>query len=315
MLRRELLLGLATLAGGCGPRRLSPPPAAPRVVSAAELIPPDLDVIVRMDLARMKTALGGLTAQALSREVLSREVLSRAAPKDSEDADPFVVDSLLAADVVYLGYRPSPLLLPLDRVLALQGHFPPLTKAPPGFSGLVDLGADVRYWDRRPETEPQRSATFRIYAVGERVRAFVSEAELDAVERSLSGLAGPPPLAAPEEGALSLAARPRLLGKLAGSTLRQLLEDSKTLELVVDLEADTASLRVALVTGSPEQASALASAGQRALERALGERAGHTELRAVAERVLLSIKLSRQELAPLVACLGAPSASAGECSW
>lgn len=309
MRARALLFGLLALSAACGPRRLPPPPAAPRVVAAAELIPPDLDVVARLDMARMKAALGGVTPQLLSREVLAR------GNADGGEPEELMLEALLEADVVYLGYRPSALLLPLDRVLALQGHFTPITKTPRGFSGGVDLGADVRYWDRSGSEPFARSAAARLYAVGSRVRAFVSEAELDAVERTLEDGAGPRRLAAPEEGALSIAARPQLLANLAGGGLRDLLDESKTLELTVDLTSDAASLRAALVTASPEHASQLASAGGLVLARALGERAKQAELRAVGERVTLGLRASREELAPLVACLQGASASASQCPW
>jgi hypothetical protein len=298
-MRRRVLLGaLATLPVGCGPRRLPAPPDAPRVVSASDLIPPDLDVIARLDMAKMKATLGALTPQLLSREVLAR------GNSDGEAPEELVVESLLEADVAYLGYRPSPLLLPLDRVLALQGRFTAITKTPVGFQGRVDLGADLRYWDRRTTKPLARSASARFYAAGSRVRAFVSEAELDAVERALERLGEPRPLSAPEEGALSLAARPQVLSRLVSGTLRDLLQESKSLEVVVDLESDFASLRASLQTSSAEHAEQLASAGEAVIHSALRDYASRAKLQAVEGRVSLTLRVSREELAALVARSG-----------
>src|SRR5258706_1910839 len=213
---RALLLSLGALGLACGARQIPPPPPAPRVVSAAELMPADLDIVARLDMAGMKAAVGVIT-----RERWSRDVLSQSAGTNGDEPDELIVKSLLNADVVYLGYRPSPLLLPLDRVLSLEGHFEQLTRPPNGFSGATDLGGDLRYWDKKPGQSVQRAGVFRLYALGTRLRAFVSEAELDSVERALDGLAGARRLVPPEEGALSIAARPLLLGHLAGGTLRE----------------------------------------------------------------------------------------------
>lgn len=300
-------MSLTALAAACGPKPLAAPPAAPRVASAVDFIPPDLDVLARLDMARMKAALGAITP-----ELLSRDVLARGSGSPGEEPDELIVPSLLEAEVVYLAYRPSASFLPLDRVLALQGRFAPITRAPEGFAGVTDLGADIRHWDRRG-AKPARASTARLYALGERVRVFVSEAELDAVERTLAGLSSRP-LVAPEEGALSLAVRPRALAKLVGGSLRGLLEDSRDLQLIVDLESDMATLLLSLSTASPEAATALASAGKQVLARLLGERAQGAELRVTAEHLSLSLRLRREELAPAFACLRA-SGSAAECPW
>lgn len=292
MRRRHVVVGL--LAFGCAPRRLPAPPAAPRVVSAADLLPADLDVVARLDLARMRATLGSLTEQLLSRDALSR------VSADGREPDDLVVRALLEADVAYLGYRPSPLLLPLDRVLALQGRFTPVTRAPAGFVSAIDVGADVRYWDRRPTEKLARSDTARLYAVGNRVRAFVSEAELDSVERALEGRSEPRPLVAPEEGTISLAARPQLLTPFVGGTLRELLSDSRSLQIVVDLESDDASLRASLETASAEHAAALAKAAEVVVRSVLGERADRARVAATEGRVSLSLRMSRAELAGLL---------------
>lgn len=279
-------------------------------MSAAELVPSDLDVVVRLDLAKIKAALGGLTL-----EVLSRQVLSRQAAEESEEPDLLMVQALMEADVAYLGYRPSSLLVPLDRVLALQGRFTPITKTPEGFRGGVDLGADLRYWDRLPTKPLPRAATARLYAVGSRVRAFVSEAELDAVERVLGGTASSRSLAAPEAGALSVAARPRLLAKLASGGLRELLADAKSLELTLDLDSDAASLRAALVTAAEQDARELARAAELVLARSLGERASKAKLLADGDRVTLALRVGRGELQPLLGCLAGAPGSAAQCPW
>jgi hypothetical protein len=309
MRRRALLLGLS--AAACGPKALPPLPPAPALTSASELIPADLDVVVRLDLARVKAALGATALSALAHEVLARD--------SGPEPDELVVSSLLTAEQVYLAYRPSPLWTPLDRVLALQGRFEQLVRPPTGFSGALDLGRDLRYWDAKapPAT---RGGVARIYALGERVRAFVSEAELDAVERTLDGLASPRRLEPPEEGTLSLAARPRLLGRLAGNgTLRDLLVDAKALHAVAELEADGVRLKLELLLAGSEQATQLTSAGKLVLARALGDVALDVTLKAESERVVLSARFTRAQLAPLLACVWGGSAgvagSASGCPW
>ena len=293
MQRRVLLLGLGVLSA-CGPKPGPAAPAAPAVSAAGDLIPADLDVVVRLDWGRMKGVLGSIALLALSREVLAQSGAD-------QDAGELVVASLLAADHVYLGYRPSPLWLPLDRVLSLQGHFAPIVQTPAGFSAPIDLGGDFRYWDRKPGAAHERGSVARIYALGDRVRAFASEAELDSVERLLSGQASEHRLVPPEEGTLSLAARPLLLARLSGhGTLRAMLEQASTVSAVIDLESDVARFELELVLGSAERARSLVSAGQEVLGR-LGSRLPKSAvLRADGERVVLSATLSRAELLPAV---------------
>jgi hypothetical protein len=218
--------------------------------------------------------------------------------------------TLLGAD-----YRPSVLWAPLDRVLAVQGHFEPLARPLAGFSGATDLGRDLRYWDSR-SAPSSRGGVARIYAWGDRVRAFVSEAELDAVERTLTGLGSARRLEPPEEGTLSLAARPGLLGQLAGQgTLRELLEDAKALRAVADLESDGVRLKLELLLSSAEQARQLASAAKLVLARSIGDSASDVTLDQESDRLLLSARLTRVQLAPLLACVGGGAASALACPW
>lgn len=306
-MQRRALLSLLALAAACGPKPLPALPPAPRASVPADLIPPDLDVVVRLDLGRVKSALGATAVSALG-----GEVLARGAPKQA--ADELLIASLLEADVVYLGYRPSGSGLPLDRVLVLQGRFTQLMRPPAGFSGATDLGADVRYWD--VTTPAPREGVARIYAVGDRLRAFASEAELDAVERQLQIGSGEQRLEAPAEGTLSLAARPALLAGVAGNgLLRRLLEGSKRLTAVADLESDGVHLKAELVLENAEQAADLASAGKLVLLRLLGERADQLELRSDAERVLMSVRLTRAELAPTLGCLQGAEAGGSGCPW
>ncbi|HVY27220.1 MAG TPA: hypothetical protein VHB79_11755 [Polyangiaceae bacterium] len=292
MQRRALLLSLGALAA-CGPKPLPPLPPAPRVTAPVDLIPSDLDVVVRLDLGRVKAALGAATVSTLAGEVLARGSAKQA-------ADELLIASLLEADLVYLGYRPSRLGAPLDRVLALQGHFAQLMHPPDGFSGATDLGADVRYWDAK--VRPPREGVARIYAFSDRLRAFSTEAEIDALELRLAGGGGARRLEPPAEGTLSFAARPALLARLAGNgILRDLLEGSKSLSAVADLESDGARLKAELVLESPDQATDLVSAGRLVLDKVLGDHASKLELRADAERVLLDARLSRNELLALFA--------------
>src|SRR5260370_41317379 len=99
MQRRSLLFGLVALLAACGPKPLAAPPPAPRLTSAAELIPPDLDIVLRLDLARVKAALGATALSALAGQVLARG-------KADAGAGHLVVSSLVGARQVELGFRP-----------------------------------------------------------------------------------------------------------------------------------------------------------------------------------------------------------------
>jgi hypothetical protein len=306
MQRRALLaFGAASLVG-CGPKKVAPPPSAPAVLSAGDLLPADLDVVVRLDLGKVKAALG---AAALA--VLAREGLSRAGA--GEHADELVLESLLAADLVYLAYRPGPLLEPLDRVLALQGSFEAIARPPLGFAAPVDLGADVRYFERRSTSSLGRGGVARMYTASTRVRAFVSEAEIDAVERALETGGAERRLQAPEEGTLSLAARPRLLTRFGGSGLREQLEAARTLRAIAELESDGVKLKLEIEMKDAPDAERLAGAGRAVLQRVGGEWAERAEIRADGSRLVLTAQLQRSQLAPLVGCLGQGSGS--ECAW
>jgi len=309
MQRRALLLGLSVVA--CGPKPIAAPPAAPRVTSAAETIPSDLDVVVRVDLASMRAALGAVGLSAAASGLLAH---AKAYGGDADPASKVIAASFLEADTVYLGYRPSPTWAPLDRVLALQGHFAQLVQPPAGFSAATDLGGDVRYWDAK--AKPARDGVARIYGFGERLRVFVSEAEIDAVERMLDGLSGPRRLEPMEEGTLSLAARPLVLGRLAGQgRLRELLQSALVLRAVMAFEGGGLRVKAELLLDGPESAQELADAGQMVLVRALGAAAPAAQLRVGGDRLLLSILITNQQLATLLGCFGLGSASAQACPW
>jgi hypothetical protein len=205
------------------------------------------------------------------------------------------------------------LLEPLDRVLALQGRFDALTRPPLGFAAPVDLGGDVRYFERRSTSTLGRGGVARLYTATTRVRAFVSEAEIDAVERVLETGGAERRLQAAEEGTLSLAARPRLLTRFSGSGLREQLEAARSLRLIAELESDGVRLKLELEMKDAADAQELARAGKQVLQRVGGAWASRAEISAEAGRLVLTAQLERSQLAPLVGCLG--SGSGAECAW
>lgn len=304
MRRRALLLAAPALFS-CGPKAIGAPPAAPALLGAADLIPPDLDVVVRLDQRKLRQALGAAQLREVARQALAKS-------SSDELGGELLIESLLAADVVYLGYRPDQHLAPLDRVLALQGHFEQLVEPPLGFGRAVDLGADTRYFERRVQRSLERGAVARIYTVSTRLRCFVSEAELDAMERLLALGGAERRLAPPEQGTLSLAARPALLQRFAGrGALGELLAAAQSLALVLDVVAGGVELELELGLGRAEDAERLAGAGRAVLERLGGPLAARAALRVVAERVLLTARFEPEDLAPLVACLHGGSG----CPW
>ncbi len=108
-----LVLG-AALALGCASRSLPPPPPQSPLVDAKSALPPDLDLVVRVDLARVRSALGPSAVADLRRAAQSSSGL--------EGSDSLLGPLFEHADVLLVGVRPR-LATDLDHVIVLEGRF------------------------------------------------------------------------------------------------------------------------------------------------------------------------------------------------
>lgn len=200
--RRMVAAALALSISACSADKPPPPRALPtgprfeRDLDPNDLLPADLDLVVRVDLARMRAGIGAAAADALAR---------RAVESGPERE---IAEALGCADVVWIGARAAELDTG-DRVTILEGK-----------SCMPELGRSL--WEKAPSPsgkvlvfdrkgEAPRAGTARIMNLGNRATVFVSPVELESVERVL----GSGPDAARgvprAEGLLSLDLRPRPL--------------------------------------------------------------------------------------------------------
>jgi hypothetical protein len=164
-----------------------------------DAIPPDLDWVVRLDVGRIYATLGTTVVKAL-----------RAKTPGDDGATLFVTDALERARIVVIAARYEDGAF-RDFVVALEGDFrgldPQRYRADPPWQSALDLGGDVRRWDRaKPKA---RSDVARLYARADELVVAATEAELDAVEAVLERGSPPNPLKPRERGFLSLAVRAR----------------------------------------------------------------------------------------------------------
>ncbi|WP_437809632.1 hypothetical protein [Sorangium sp. So ce1078] len=153
-------------------------PAGPRIVrriEPADLLPADLDLVVRVDVARMRAGLGQAAADELARRALD------------EVPDEALESALRRADVVWLGLRLAD-LEEGDRVVVLEGRMaglapdPERWEAAPAAQGVQ---GGVAVFDRRGGVAGARADTARIVALGDRAVALVSAVEVSSVARVL----------------------------------------------------------------------------------------------------------------------------------
>ncbi len=151
-----------------GPR----PPQLARQIEATELLPADLDVVLRVDVARLKAGLGPAFTEALA---------SRAA---AQDGDGFVAESMARADTVWIGVRIADLDAG-DRVLVAEGPLGEIHIEPSEWKETTPAATieGVRILDRQGVVP--RASTGRIIVASKRLHAFVSPAEVDATSRLL----------------------------------------------------------------------------------------------------------------------------------
>lgn len=196
------ILALAALAA-CGgspaagkPRSLAEAPRVERDLEPTEIIPADLDLVLRVDLARMRDGLGPIAADLLTKKAL-------AGAREEE-----LAEALACAEVVWLGVRAAEIDAG-DRVVVLEGKrcMPELGRG--RWEKVRSGSARLLIFDRPGEAP--RAGTARIMNLGNRATAFVSPVELDSVKRVL--LAGPDPARGNPraEGLLGFDLRPRPL--------------------------------------------------------------------------------------------------------
>jgi hypothetical protein len=311
---RGFALGGALLAAGCGTPHVGPPPDAPSVNRPLDAMPADLDLVLRLDLRRIRDTLGAPAMSALSEQAV------HGLHGADQATDALLLSALQGTDTLWLGLRPTRSLEAADSVLVMSGHFPGFdphrAESTPRFGAAVDLGGTLRRYDRGHP--PARSAPARIYVHGEELVVSLSEAEIDSVERSFEQQRGAPPLEPAEKGVLSAVARPRVLPAelFAGSdSLRRVAQRAERLELSADLSAAgvdaTLALRFEDATAAEHVAKALSELRD-ALQSSpgrLGKFAARLKVTNAAEYVALQLAIDRDELAHLVNCRGS------NCSW
>jgi hypothetical protein len=312
--RRGLALGCALLSLACTPARVGPPPDAPSMARPLAAMPADLDLVLRLDLRRIRDTLG-VSAMA----ALSEQAVHGLHGADSA-TDALLLAALKSTDTLWLGLRPMHGFEAADSVFVMSGHFPDFdphrASSTPRFSGPIDLGGTLRRFDR--DRPPTRSAPARIYVRGDDLIVSLSEAEIDSVERSLEEQRGAPALEPAEKGVLSVVARPRGLPAelFAGSeAIRHVAQRAERLELNADLSAAGVDASLALRFEDAIAAEHVASAVKElrdALQSSpgrLGKFAAGLKITNAAEYVTLQLAIDRDELSDLVNCRGS------NCSW
>ncbi|MFO7180401.1 MAG: hypothetical protein DIU78_017000 [Pseudomonadota bacterium] len=260
-MRRAAVLSACLLA--CGPEPLRAPPPAPVVEEPALAIPGDLDLVLRIDLARVRGALGLDPSRALDR------AYDESLPAERDAGTRRLLSQLLLnTNVLWVGVRPghSPELT--DNVLVARGAFtgivPNTIPGEPPWQSARDLGGNVRRFER---AQPSVRALPAVLYVREPDLVILgSAAEIDALTRTIEQRRGDRPVRAPETGLVSVAARlAPILRRLQARApaLAELLAGSEHLRASADLTAGALRVDVEVSFAAAERAEAAGSALRR----------------------------------------------------
>lgn len=304
----------ALVVCSCAPAALGPPPPAPSAIHPLDAIPGDLDLVVRLDLKRIRDTLGVTAMQGITEQAI------HGLRGEDSATDQLLLGALNQTDTLLVGFRPVNGLEGADSVFVLSGQFakfdPHAVASNPPFQAPIDLGAAFRRYDRK--SPPARSAPARIYTRGDDLIVSTSEAEIDSVERSLEQHRGAPPLEPAEKGAISAVARPRVVPSAwfdASPALERLAEHARRFELNADLTSAGVDATLALKFEDAATAKRLASAltdlrdSLSGAPGRLGKLATKTEVTSAAEFITLHLVVGRDELGEIVNCRGSA------CAW
>jgi hypothetical protein len=242
-------LAAALAVTGCAAERRVPP-RAPSLPSPNDGIPPDLDLVVRVDLARVRAGLGSEAVSGLRKQAALEQA--------GDPSEVWLGDAIERSDGAILALRPEFGPEGPDNVLVLSGRFEGLwtgARAPEGWLAPVDLGGDVRRFDRKQLGA--RSSPARFYAFGDRQLVILSAAEIDSVEGVLERGRAPSTLRPKASGLLSFQARLRDADRLLRSRfplLARLLGSAVSVAGTVDISAESLVSELGLELLDPGQA-------------------------------------------------------------
>lgn len=302
-----LLASVALAALGCERPKVGKPPPGPKLAAPADAVPPDLDLTVRVAVARLRESLGPEAFGELEEHARVNSL-----------SDPLATRALGQAQVAWVAMR---LGLPpeqTDNVLVLSGDFRDLEPDSSRWSIATDLGAGWRYHDQKQAVG--RALPSRLYAFTHEIWVFVSEAEIDAVDRLLGGGVRSTRLEVPERGLLSMAASMPALAHAVRDTspkAARLLEVGDVMTAFADLGQDGVEAFFSF-DFADERTAQRAAAATELLRTALDSGEGVTGMIAhsarvntVSATVSLELSLSREQLGSLLSCGGGPCATDG----
>jgi hypothetical protein len=222
-------------------------------------MPADLDLVVRIDLRRLRGVLGGGLGSILE------EMIARAPGEDRDAATGRLVLELLSrSDTVWLGARPglSPALT--DNVLVLRGALagvvPERIGGEPPWSPPERFGGGVLRYLR--SAQPRGRAVPAVLYLREPDLAVIgSTAELDALALGIEERRGAEPLRAKEAGIVALSARVPVLSqrlRQKAPTAARLFEGATRLSATVDRKAANLEFELELEYATAARAAEVA---------------------------------------------------------
>lgn len=297
--RRSLVAWVALGGLACDPPEVEAPPSGPRFDRPIDIIPPDLQLTVRIAAKRVREALGNAVIERVQSDSQLKAPLS----------DPLIGWALERADTAWASIRLGLVPEQTDNVLVLSGDFAKLDPDRSHWLTPVDLGGGWQRWDRSQAVA--RAEPARLYAFAGDVLVFVSEAEIDPVERRLERGVEVESVEPPELGLVSIAASMPALAHALRAKAPQaaaLLEKGSLLTGHADLEHTSGvTLRLDFAFKASEQAERSARAAELLLTAlhdtsgTLGEVARAARVEALGKSVALQVRLEPALLGRMLA--------------
>jgi hypothetical protein len=217
----------------------APPQPISRKLEPNEIMPADLDVVVRVDLARLKDALGAEPEKQLAARL---------------GTDPAVADAIRSGRAATLGLRSIDLERG-DHVLVVEGDMKRFTPDAASFEAQPSANDKVKVFARKTPTA--RSGTEVLVLMDDRAVAFASPSEADAVLRVLAEGADDDRGQPTAEGLLSFDMRPRRLSaelEQRFPSIARLVSQVQRVRGSVHVEADALVLRMQVIAKSESSA-------------------------------------------------------------